>query len=90
MNFEIGEKVIIKGDWNFPSTCSGTISEPPDSAINLVADSEPWSGIYRFVKGRKKVLKYYWVEFDKPQYDSDGDGPYYEGEVEDLYIKLNK
>ena len=89
-NFESGDKVIIEGDWNFPITCSGTISVPPDSAIRLVEDSEPWNGIYRLIKGRNNLLKYYWVKFDNPQFDSDGDGPYYEGEVEEIYIRINK
>lgn len=90
MNFKSGDKIIVEGDWNFPKTFSGTISEPPDTAVILAENSQPWSGIQRFIKGRKNLLKYYWVKFDKPQYDSDGDGPYYEGEVEDTYIKLKK
>jgi hypothetical protein len=90
MNFKSGDKVIVEGDWNFPKTCSGTISEPPDTVVNLAEDSQPWAGIQRLIKGRKKLLRYYWVKFDEPQYDSDDDGPYYGGEVEDMYIKLKK
>ncbi len=90
MTFEFGDKVLVEGDWNFPNTCSGTISKPPQGAIDLVEDSQPWTGIYRIIKGRTGPLKYYWVKFDSPQYDSDEDGPYNEGEVEDIYLKLLK
>lgn len=88
MTFKLGDKIWVEGDWNFPNTCTGIISEPPEGVVDLVADSEPWSGIYRLVEGRENLLKYYWIKFDKPQYDSDKDGPYSEGEVEDIYIKL--
>lgn len=87
MNFKVGDKVLVEGDWNFPNTCSGTISRPPKGVIDLVEDSEPWTGIYRMIKGGTGLLKYYWVIFDLPQYDSDEDGPCNEGEVEDIYLK---
>jgi hypothetical protein len=30
----------------------------------------------------------YWVEFDEPQFDGDGDGPYVTSQVLDKYIEL--
>ena len=80
MNYKLGDKVKIKGNWNFPNDCTGVISNPPESVVQLVADHEPWDGIHRMVKGRKNLFKFYWVNFDIPQIDSDGDGPYNAGE----------
>jgi hypothetical protein len=89
MKFKAGDKVFIKGHWNFPNDCSGTISNPPEAVIQLVADQDdPWDGIHRMVKGRKGPIEFYWVDFDEPQNDGDGDGPYWGGEVEAEFISL--
>ncbi len=82
MKFNIGDKVYVKGNWNFPNDCKGTISYPPEDAVQLVEDQNPWEGIHRFVQGRKARIEFFWVKFDEPQMDGDGDGPYLEGEVE--------
>jgi hypothetical protein len=89
MTFKTGNRVFIKGHWNFPNDCKATISNPPEIAINLIAnENDPWEGIHRLVKGRKGPIEFYWVVFDEPQHDSDGDGPYSGGEVEAEYITL--
>jgi len=88
MKFKVNDKVLIKGHWNFPSDCTGKISDPPETAVMLSEDHEPWDGIHRITKGVKGPIEFYWVVFDKPQMDSDGDGPYGEGEIEKEYIKL--
>lgn len=51
-------------------------------------DQKLWSGIKRTVKRKKRSIVFYWVKFDTPQTDTDGDGPYSEGEIEAEYIKL--
>lgn len=51
-------------------------------------DQKLWSGIKRTVKRKKGSIVFYWVKFDTPQTDTDGDGPYSEGEIEAEYIKL--
>lgn len=90
MKFNIGDKVHIKGHWNFPSDCNGIVCEPPEFAVQLVASSEPWDGFTRIVQSRKGPIEFYWIKFDVPQIDGDGDGPYPEGEVEAEYISLMK
>ena len=87
MKFRIGDKVFVKGHWNFPNDCAGTIKKPPDIVVNLNADKNPWQGIHRFVKGKKGVIEFYWVKFDEPQMDGDGDGPYPEAEIEAECLK---
>jgi hypothetical protein len=89
MRFKAGDKVFIKGHWNFPNDGNGTISNPPSFAVELVAGQiDPWDGIHRMVKGRKGPIEFFWVVFDEPQHDGDGDGPYMGGEVEAEYISL--
>ncbi|MCP3922013.1 MAG: hypothetical protein GY714_05435 [Desulfobacterales bacterium] len=80
----------VRGHWNFPNCCIGTIAEPPEFAVQLVENCGPWDGVRRFVQGRKGTIEFYWVEFETPQNDGDGDGPYAAGEVEVEYITLKE
>jgi len=59
----------------------GTIVEPPESAQALAEDSYPWDGWHRIVQGRDGPIEFFFVEFDEPQRDGDGDGPYSGGEI---------
>jgi hypothetical protein len=34
----------------------------------------------------KGLVPFYWIEFDVPQHDADGDGPYQAGEIEVTYL----
>ena len=81
-DFKPGDRVEIKGDWNWPNDCRGVITDPPEYARQLVADQEPWQGFIRTVNGRKSPITFLWVTFDEPQLDGDGDGPYTGGEVD--------
>ena len=38
------------------------------------------------VSGRNGVLMTYWIEFDEPQFDTDGDGPYSRSQVLEKYL----
>jgi len=40
------------------------------------------------VLGRDGVLATYWIEFDEPQFDADGDGPYTSSQVLERYLEL--
>jgi hypothetical protein len=79
---EPGDRVHIKGHWNWPSDCSGVIAAPPSQVADLSEDSEPWRGHIRTVRGRTGMISFVWIVFDTAQLDGDGDGPYRAGEVE--------
>ena len=34
------------------------------------------------------VRRVYWVEFDEPQFDSEGDGPYHQAQILAVYLEL--
>jgi len=40
------------------------------------------------VQGRDGILTTYWVIFDEPQLDVDGDGPYESSQVLEKYLEL--
>lgn len=80
--FDIGDRVVIQGNWEFPDGTTGVIAEPEPFMVRLVADSEPWIGHRRIVQSRKGPIVFYYVEFDKPTDDGSGDGPYRGGEID--------
>ncbi|MEW8508153.1 MAG: hypothetical protein AB2598_15760 [Candidatus Thiodiazotropha sp.] len=88
MKIKIGDRVFIEGHWNFPNTCTGTVSKPPKSANKHMPGQGLKAGAKRVVKGKKGRIVFYWIKFDNPQLDSDGDGPYSAGEIEAEFIKL--
>lgn len=45
-------------------------------------------GLPQVVEGRAGELTTYWVEFDEPQTDADGDGPYSTSQVLAKYLEL--
>jgi hypothetical protein len=54
----------------------------------------PWPGgplgtvdSYELVTTRQGQERTYWVRFDEPQRDADGDGPYVESQVLERYVQ---
>jgi hypothetical protein len=79
----IGQVVQVSDSYHWAKGALGTVSVPPEPVKRLAGD---WSGCVRHVKNRQGILPYYWVEFNEPQLDSDGDGPYAGGEIEASYL----
>jgi hypothetical protein len=82
MRFALGDRVRISPEYTWAQGATGTIAMPPDFVVDLVKDEWPWKSHHRYVKGVKGPIELYWVEFDHPQIDGDGDGPYRAGEIE--------
>jgi hypothetical protein len=51
--------------------------------------SEPLGtvGSYELVSTRQGPERTYWITFDEPQFDADGDGPYVSSQVEESYLE---
>lgn len=88
MKYERGDRVRISVNYSWARGVFGTIDNAPDFAKGLVAQESPWEGHRRFIQGAEGLIKVYWVWFDEPQYDPDGDGPYKGSEIESDAIKL--
>lgn len=84
-SFTIGNKVKISENYHSFKNATGKIVEPPDY---IVENSDGWKGIVRKVDSLKGILLFYWVKFDEPQIDSDGDGHYDEAEIDSNYLAL--
>jgi hypothetical protein len=76
--FADGDRVQVSPSHHWAQGVYGTISEPPAAVVRL---SEGWHGVYRVVQTTTGVNPYYWVTFDEPQRDAEGDGPYEGGEI---------
>ena len=64
----------------------GTISEPPDAVMSF---SGAWEGgLTRQETSALGTHTVYWVWFDEPQFDADGDGPYSGGQVWESALSL--
>jgi hypothetical protein len=72
--FSSGDRVVISHDFFWAKGATGTISEPPPEVTAL---SGPWDlGLTRIERSALGEATVYWVWFDEPQRDADGDGPY--------------
>lgn len=79
-----GQRVRVMLDPDFgigpwPTEPLGTISEHP-----LAEDGATW----RPIMTTSGLRRFYWIVFDEPQFDPDGDGPYPEAEELDIYLEL--
>jgi hypothetical protein len=81
--YRLGDRVRIRRDRDFgpgpwPAEPTATVVEHP-----LAEDGVVW----RPVLTTSGWGRFYWVVFDESQADGDGDGPYAEAEVLDIYIE---
>ncbi len=82
-DLQVGARVRIRRDAThgpgpWPAEPFGVVGEHPDSAPGQ---------IWRPVETTSGPKRFYWVVFDDPQFDGDGDGPYQIAEVLDMYIE---
>jgi hypothetical protein len=77
--FSVGDRVVIAADFYWAKGALGTVSEPPPEVIAI---SGPWDGLTRIQTTALGPETVYWVWFDEPQRDADGDGPYRGGSID--------
>jgi hypothetical protein len=86
--FSVGDRVIVSPDFFWAKNATGTISTPP---AEVVALSGPWDeGLTRQEVSALGTNTIYWVWFDEPQRDADGDGPYKGGTIWETDLTLLK
>jgi hypothetical protein len=72
--FTAGDWVLISPDFFWAKGAAGTISTPPPEVTML---SGPWDeDLTRQERSALGEATVYWVWFDEPQLDADGDSPY--------------
>src|ERR1700757_2204102 len=84
--FSVGNRVLISPDFFWAKGATGTISEPPPEVTFV---SGPWDqGLTRTEHSALGEATVYWVWFDEPQRDADGDGPYRGGSIHENALTL--
>jgi len=77
--FSDGDRVTVSQDYHWAKNVRGRIGAPPAQVVGL---SGPWKdNLTRTVQTRKGPVIFYWVWFDEPQRDAEGDGPYEGAEI---------
>jgi len=84
--FHIGDRVQISRTHYYAKGALGTVQQPPSYIRQFVEGPEGWQGEYRVVQALHGPLTFYWIEFDTPQVDEEGDGPYEAGEIDSRYL----
>jgi hypothetical protein len=87
MKHNIGDRIKITGDGEFPDGTKGQIQIPPERVITLVPNGE-WIGPERNFVTPNGKHRSYWVEFDQPTDDGSGDGPYNGAEISVDHIQI--
>ena len=85
MNFALNDRVRVSLAYHWACGASATICTPPPSVLSFAGG---WTGLTRVVESLRGPLTFYWVRFDEPQPDADGDGPYHEAEIEAVALDL--
>lgn len=83
--FVADDRVRVSPDFFWARGAVGTISEPPSEVVAL---SGPWEGLTRLERSALGEAIVYWVWFDEPQLDADGDGPYRGGQIHQWAMTL--
>ncbi len=80
MAFLAGDRVNVSADFFWARGAVGTIAKAPSEITML---SGPWDngGLTRQEQSSLGENTVYWVWFDEPQADADGDGPYRGGQI---------
>jgi hypothetical protein len=87
--FAVGDRVQVAPDFFWAKSATGIIAIPPAEVVSI---SGPWDeGHTRIEKSALGTHTVYWVWFDEPQFDADGDGPYRGGCIwENALTRLGK
>lgn len=84
--FKVGDRVRISADFFWAKNALATISVPPPEVVVI---SGPWDdGPTRQEISALGKNTVYWVWFDEPQLDADGDGPYRAGCIWEIALEL--
>jgi len=83
--FVTGDRVRISEQYHWARGATGTIAMPPEAVVSM---GNGWQGPWRIVEALRGPLRFYWVEFDKPQRDTDGDGPYFGAEIDSAFLSF--
>jgi hypothetical protein len=81
-DIRLGARVRVASTHHWAQGALATIAQAPDSVSALASVTWP-----RVVESRNGRILFYWVVFDEPQFDAEGDGPYEGAEIDARYLE---
>jgi len=82
--FSLGDRVAVSPKYSWAQGAVATVAAPPERVREIAGD---WNGVSRIVQGVMGPMTYSWVNFDVPQFDADGDGPFFGAEIESSFLR---
>ena len=80
------DRIQVAADFFWAKLATGTVSAPPEQ---VTAVSGQWDDdLTRQENSALGINTVYWVWFDEPQHDADGDGPYRGGTIWESALTL--
>jgi hypothetical protein len=84
--FSAGDRIRVSDSFFWAKGATSIISAPPDAVTSI---SGEWDGgLTRKEASAVGTNTVYWVWFDEPQHDADGDGPYRGGQIWESALTL--
>jgi hypothetical protein len=84
--FSANDRIRISDDFFWAKGATGTISHPPSEVTSI---SGSWDdNLTRQERSALGQATVYWVWFDEPQLDAEGDGPYQAGSIDESAMTL--
>ena len=87
MRYNVGDRVRVSKEFTWAQGATGTIGLPFEGVDDILAGDVPFEGCRRVTRGRKGPVVSYWIIFDEPHFDEDGDGPFPAAELPDCAIE---
>ena len=84
--FSPGDRVRVSEQFFWARGSGGRISKPPEAV--MAVSEQRQDGVARTEVSALGSNTVYWVWFDEPQFDADGDGPYKGGHIWESALTL--
>jgi hypothetical protein len=82
--FSLGDRVKVSEDYWWAKGVQGVVASPPNE-VTVISGAWP-DNLTRVTTTKMGAKRAYWIWFDEPQRDADGDGPYRGAEIWEEFL----
>jgi len=84
--WRVGDRARVSLAHHWARGAAVTIARPARE-VSPAEMTEAFADCGRVVPGRARMFRFHWVVFDEAQWDSEGDGPYQEAEIDADFLE---